>query len=167
MKKNIVIVLAILFIISAVVFVVFTGGDNTNQEEYNFKNYESIENTRSEFSGKPLVLNSWAVWCPFCVEELKVFAEVQEEAGDKVQIIAINRKESPSKIKKFTDKLGVTDSLVFMLDSSDSFYREIGGFSMPETVFIDGNGNTVFHKRGPMTANELKSKLSSELGITI
>jgi len=118
----------------------------------------------SDFDGKVRIVNSWAVWCPFCKEELKDFAIVQEEFGDQVVVIAIDRQESLEKTKEFTDSIGVTDKLIFLLDPSDSFYESIGGFSMPETLFIDGERNIIIHKRGPMKADEIREKVQSILG---
>jgi thiol-disulfide isomerase/thioredoxin len=94
----------------------------------------------SDFSGKPLVVNSWAGWCPFCRQELPDFARVQQELGDAVVIIAVDRAELPAAAKRYTDQLGVTDDLVFLLDPTDSFYQSIGGFSMPETILVDADG---------------------------
>ncbi len=113
----------------------------------------------SDFAGKPLVINSWAAWCPFCREELPALAAVQKEFGDQVVIISIDRQESLAVAKGYTDRQGTTDDLIFLLDPSDSFYQSIGGFSMPETIFIDSNGNIVFHKRGPMQTNEIRERV--------
>jgi len=128
-----------------------------------FKDYDGNAVSLADFRGKPLVVNGWAVWCPFCVKELGDFAIAQKEFGDKVTIIAIDRAESLETAKKFTDDLGVTDDLVFWLDSDDSFYRSIGGFSMPETIFIDSDGNKKFHKRGPMDAEEIINLIQTHI----
>lgn len=117
----------------------------------------------TDFAGKPLVINSWAAWCPFCREELSAFATAQKEFGDKVVIIAIDRAESLSVAKGFTDEQGTTNGLIFLLDPSDLFYQSIGGFSMPETIFVDKNGNIVEHKRGPMDINEIRQKINNIL----
>ena len=108
------------------------------------------------FRGKPLVINSWAVWCPFCKQELPDFAALQSEFPD-VVVIAIDRAESLEMAKSYTDSLGISESMVFLMDASDDFYKNIGGFSMPETVFIDSGGTIVFHKRGPMTLEEMRA----------
>lgn len=113
----------------------------------------------ADFAGKTLVINSWAAWCPFCVKELPDFVQVQKEFGYKVVIIVIDRAESLAVAKEFSDKIDVTGKLILLLDSSDSFYRSIGGFSMPETIFVDKNGNIVDHKRGPMDLNEIRQKI--------
>ncbi|OGZ41430.1 MAG: hypothetical protein A3C80_03900 [Candidatus Ryanbacteria bacterium RIFCSPHIGHO2_02_FULL_45_43] len=59
------------------------------------------------------------------------------------------------------DDLGVTDKLIFLLDSDDVFYKSIGSFSMPETLFINAKGETVFHKRGPMELPEIRQHIQS------
>lgn len=116
-----------------------------------------------DFAGKTLVINSWAAWCPFCVDELADFGALQERFGDEIVMIAINRQESLNKTKKFTDDLGVTDEMLWLLDPKDSFYKSIGGFSMPETIFVDSNGNIRVHKRGPMDLSEMIEKVNSIL----
>lgn len=112
-----------------------------------------------DFAGKPMVINSWAAWCPFCRKELVDFATAKKEFGDDVVIVAIDRAESLETAKKYTDELGVTNNMVFLLDPSDSFYQSIGGFSMPETIFVNKNGNIAEHKRGPMDIKEIKQKI--------
>lgn len=131
--------------------------------DLSFTNYNGDTVSLSDFRGKPLVINSWATWCPFCREELIDFVSAQKEFGDKVVIIAIDRAETREAAKKYTDELGVTGDMVFLLDPSDNFYQSIGGFSMPETVFIDSEGNTVFHKRGPMDIQEMRERIQQLL----
>lgn len=131
--------------------------------ESSFENYDGKTITLSNFRGKPLVINSWAAWCPFCRKELVDFATAQKEFGDKVVIIAIDRAESKVVAKKYSDELGVTDDLVFLLDPADSFYQSIGGFSMPETIFISKDGMIKFHKRGPMGLEEIRQKTKEVL----
>lgn len=117
----------------------------------------------SDFRGKALVINSWAAWCPFCRQELPDFAAVRKEFGDKVVIIAIDRQEPLETAKKYSDELAVTNDLIFLLDPDDSFYRLIGGFSMPETIFINSAGKIVHHKRGQMPLEEIRSKIKDIL----
>ena len=117
----------------------------------------------ADFAGKPLVINSWAAWCPFCKKELVDFATVQKEFGSDAVIIAIDRAESLEIAKKYSDELGVTGDLIFLLDPSDSFYQSIGGFSMPETIFVDRDGRIVIHKRGPMALDEIREKIRALL----
>jgi thiol-disulfide isomerase/thioredoxin len=142
-----------------------TATNSDQSPDFSLEDYDMNIVRLSDFQGQPKIINSWAVWCPFCVEELKAFAEVQKELGDQVSIIAIDRAESLKLTKRYTDDLGVTNDLIFLLDPKDSFYKAIGGFSMPETIFVDGDNKILEHKRGPLTAEQLKDKIQQHFGI--
>lgn len=58
------------------------------------EDYNSNEVRLRNFEGRVLVLNSWASWCPFCLDELVDFKTAQKEFGDRVVIVAINREET-------------------------------------------------------------------------
>lgn len=126
---------------------------------FSLQDYNGKTVNLADFASKPLVINSWAAWCPFCRKELVDFAATQKEFGNNVAIIAIDRAESRETAKKYTDELGLTNSMIFLLDPLDSFYQSIGGFSMPETIFVDRDGNITERKRGPMEINEIRQKI--------
>jgi len=139
----------------------FSGGPEV--PDFSLRDIDGNEVSLDDFKGRPLVLNSWAVWCPFCRKELPGFALAQKEFGDKVVFIAIDRAESLEKTTEFTDEIGVTDDLIFLLDPSDSFYRSIGGFSMPETLFVDKSGVIIEHVRGPLDLDQVREKIKKIL----
>lgn len=176
MNKNIIIGVIVLVVLAGAIFI-FSGGSSdtaapgsggggaaTAQYDtvphFALQDYNGNEVNPSLFEGKALVINSWAVWCPFCVDELPDFVKLQEEFRDEIVIIAIDRAESLSKVKEYTDNLDITDDMIFLLDPDDSFYQSIGGFSMPETLFVDGEGNIRIHKRGPMRLEEMREKVN-------
>jgi len=132
--------------------------DHQKAPSVSLLDYKGNTVNSSDYFGKPMVINSWAAWCPFCRKELVDFAALQNEFKDEVVVIAIDRAESLETAKKYSDKLGVSESFIFLLDPGDSFYRSIGGFSMPETIFVDSEGNVRLHKRGPMELNEMREK---------
>ena len=131
--------------------------------DFALQDYDGKTVRLADFTGKPMVINSWAAWCPFCRKELVDFAAAQKEFGDKVVMIAVDRAETRDIAKKYTDELGVTGEMLFLLDPSDNFYQSIAGFSMPETIFVDSNGNIVFHKRGPMDISEIRERIQQLL----
>ena len=131
--------------------------------DFALQDYDGKTVRFADFAGKPLVINSWTAWCPFCRKELVDFAAAQKEFGDDVAIVAIDRAESRETAKKYTDEVGVTNDLIFLLDPSDSLYQSIGGFSMPETIFVDRDGNIAERKRGPMDLNEIRERIKKIL----
>jgi len=129
--------------------------------DLNFTDYDGQQVNFADFTGQPLVINSWAAWCTFCKQELIDFADLQDEFGEQITIIAINRQEPLPVVKEFSSKIDVTGRIILLLDSTDSFYRAIDGFSMPETVFVDTQGNQVYHKRGVMDKDEIRERINS------
>jgi thiol-disulfide isomerase/thioredoxin len=119
--------------------------------------------TIESFKGKPVVANVWASWCPYCVNELPGFGKIQKEFSDQIVILAINRGESAEQARAYLERLGMESDLLYYLDPEDSFYTSIGGFSMPETIFVDREGNVITHKRGPVSADEIRQKVQELL----
>ena len=139
--------------------------DRDPAPDFNLEDFSGESKSLSDFDG-PLVINAWATWCPFCVDEIPEFAEIQAEFDGEVTFIPINRAESQSdQIDYLENRLSVaTDSMVFLSDPDDSFYKSIGGISMPETIFVDSSGNIADHKRGPISKSELQEKVSLLVG---
>ena len=132
--------------------------------EFSLPDFSGNNVSLASLAGKNLVINSWAIWCPFCVDELPDFVSAQKEFGDRVLIIPIDRAESTKRQKDFLAGLGIdTNDLLFLTDKGDRFYRDIGGFSMPETLFVNEDGFIVEHKRGTMNLEEIRRKINNLL----
>ncbi|MCH8244366.1 TlpA family protein disulfide reductase [Patescibacteria group bacterium] len=163
-----IVIIGIIILGGGVLFLTQTGGDAGTKSKrsltaLSFLDYEGNTVALADFAGKPMVINTWAAWCPFCVKELPAFSALQKAFPEELVVIAIDRVESLSTVKSYTDDLGITDDLLFLLDRSDSFYKSIGGFSMPETIFVDREGVIQDHKRGPMELSEMKQRVEKIL----
>lgn len=157
------ILLAVIFGLTKDAGVESGASDLDRLSQITLTDYDGNTKSLGDFSGKMLVINSWAVWCPFCVKELPDFALLQKAFPDEITVIAVDRAESFEKVRGFTDDLGISKDMIFLMDKKDDFYKTIGGFSMPETVFIDRDGVIVFHKRGPMTFEEMEEQVEKLL----
>jgi len=181
-KNNMKIIGTILAVLLVVVLGVgFLGGDeetqnNENQKSFVINNddpekapifelqdYSGEIVSLKDFKGKVVVVNAWASWCPFCVNELPDFETLQNEFPDEIVVVAINRAEPLEFAKSFSDKLGLSESYTFLIDRDDTFYKSIGGFSMPETLFVNKKGEVELHKRGPMKIDEMRAIVESIL----
>ncbi len=155
--------LASIIVVGAVGYYFFTRptpGSETFREEYNLtlRSYDGKEVPLSEFKRSIIVAHTWASWCPYCAEELKNLHELKNEFGDKITILAVNRAESLEEARAFTDPLGLS-GVEILLDPDDAFFRSIGGYAMPETVFIDSNSEIIFHQRGPIQMDEVRARI--------
>lgn len=119
----------------------------------------------ADYKGKNIIIHAWATWCPYCAGELKELARVKDEYSEKIEIIAVNRGEAPEAIRSYFEKNSIHPGVLYFLDPEDLFFKTIGGFSMPETIFIDKKGEVRFHKRGPMKTEELRRRAQDIFGI--
>lgn len=136
------------------------GSDETSRIFYTDLDGNPLDLT--QYEGKIRVVNSWATWCPFCIDELPDFgtlaAEIPSEEG---VVIAINRAEPGAKAKAYIKNLSGLEKVVFVKDESDAYYKSIGGYAMPETIFYRADGSVAVHKRGHMTLEEMRTHLEA------
>ena len=116
-----------------------------------------------DYRRKVLVAYTWASWCTYCGKELENLGTLKQKYGENIQIIAVNRAEPRVTAKSFTDGLQNVANIVFLLDPSDRFFKSIDGYAMPETVFINGKGEIIFHQRGPLQLEEVSKKMEELL----
>ena len=103
---------------------------------------------------RPLIVFFWASWCPYCGAELTHLGEIQTQYGNQVQILAVNRGESLSDAKAFSDSLALPQGIVLLLDPGDGLFKQLKGYAVPETIFVNSRGEEVVHQHGPMTPAE-------------
>lgn len=181
MKKiHIVLVMIVIAVAAFVYFNVYLNGDDklvvdketglsikvgthVGEMAPNFKlgDYKDNKVELADFRGKPVFINFWASWCPFCVNEMPLMAEIQREFGDQFVTIAINRGEDLKTVKGFSDSIGVTGEYMLLLDEEDDTYRAYGAFGMPYSVFIDAGGVIRDIKVGPLTEEDLRNKINN------
>ncbi len=112
----------------------------------------------SELRGKPVILNFWASWCKYCVQEMPDFEQFYKIYGNDIHFVMLNTLssgETKSSGKKFISDKGYTFPVYF--DESGIASQMYGAYSgIPITYFIDANGNLVAHCPGMLTADILK-----------
>lgn len=116
--------------------------------------------------GTVVVVNSWASWSPHSQTELPLLSTIADDYRDKeVRFLAINRSESKESAERFLRSIGVGESIELVLDTDDKFYTSIAGYAMPETVVYDKKGNVVYHARGVVDTEILRTYIQSALEI--
>ena len=116
--------------------------------------------TLDSYFGKIIVVNSWASWSPFSVQELQDLNSVAGEYKDQnVVIVAVNRNENRDQVNRFLTTLPPLTNLIIVTDTADYFYNAVGGYAMPESLIYDEAGTIVEHRKGALTADELRSIL--------
>ena len=110
----------------------------------------------NEFKGIPIVLNFWASWCAECRTEAVILEDFFQKYGAKnkqLVIIGIAIQDSPKKAKAFARHFGKT-YLLGLDVVAGNIALDYGIYGVPETFFIDPEGN-IFHKTIGMVTKEL------------
>ena len=120
----------------------------------------------SEMFGRPVVINFWATWCPPCKREMPDFEKLYKEYGDRVVFMMVNltdgHRDTVEGTKRFVSGKGYTFPVYFdTQDSGGSAYHIV---SIPQTVFIDRNGNVYKTHIGAMNEATLRLYIDALLG---
>ena len=103
---------------------------------------------------KKLAVNFFASWCVPCRAE----HEVLTEFSDEFLIIGIAYKDEVVNVNSFLKELGNPYKEIFLDFSGDSAI-ELGLYGVPETYFVDENGNIKYKYVGPINRKEFKNFL--------
>lgn len=117
-----------------------------------------------QYVGQAIIVTSWASWSPFSASELTLLAEaVAQYDEEDIVVIAVNRAESKSTAESFLQTVGVNQVVTLVMDPADTYYKRIGGYTMPETIVYDRTGAVVAHKRGRLNDTELSAYIEQAL----
>lgn len=92
-------------------------------------------------TGKPIVVNYWATWCPPCVKEIPHFVEAQKKYEGKVQFVGISLDDSVQPVGPFIKKYNINYPIVM---SDRSISEQFGSItSIPTTFILDSDHNII------------------------
>lgn len=99
--------------------------------------------------GQVVLLNFWASWCEPCRAEMPSLELLAERhAGDRLQVLAVNFRETDGAIRRF---LAQTDcSLPILRDADGAAARAWGVRVFPSTVVIGRDGRAAFSVIGEL-----------------
>lgn len=128
--------------------------------EFSLQDMEGNTVKLSDFRGKIVILNFWAVWCKYCVQEMPDFNDLNQsliEEND-VVILAINSQESKDKVKGFLDKNKL--SLKVLLDTDGAVTQAYGITGFPTTFVLNRDGSLYTYVPGATTKESLEEIIS-------
>lgn len=95
----------------------------------------------SDYRGKIVILNFWAVWCKYCKLEMPDLNELDSElkkSGEAV-ILAVDVQESEATVKKYISSNNINLKVLMDKDGSVAQKYEVSGF--PTTYLINKDGS--------------------------
>ncbi|WP_159017632.1 TlpA disulfide reductase family protein [Cognatiluteimonas profundi] len=118
---------------------------------------DGTSTTLQALSGKPVVVNLWATWCPPCRREMPVLVRAQAARAD-VHIAFVNEGESAADVRAYLDNVHLAPRNV-LLDGSSSVMRDAGSQALPTTLFFDSAGRLVDTHMGELSDATLTKRL--------
>ncbi|MBX4335960.1 TlpA disulfide reductase family protein [Bartonella raoultii] len=134
-----------------------------------FKDIQGNEHTLAEFTGKPLLINLWAIWCAPCRMEMPELAQLKHEMnGENFDVIAINTDQTASaeKIQQFLQDVHA-DNLVYYRDETMSIFNNVRkqglALGLPITLLIDKDGYLIasFNGAAPWSNDDAKALIKA------
>jgi cytochrome c biogenesis protein CcmG/thiol:disulfide interchange protein DsbE len=130
-----------------------------------FDQFEKDEITLSDMHGQIVVINFWASWCVECYKEAALLQQAWLDYQDKdVVFLGVNHLDTEKPALEYMAKYGIT--YPSGPDLGDKISQSYAITGVPETFFIDKNGNIVHVQIGPIdrhTLYGLLDKLTAEL----
>jgi len=111
----------------------------------------------ADFSGKPVVVNLWATWCPPCVREMPMFLEAQRQHTD-VHFVFINQGEDRARVARWLHgrQLSLANMLIDDKRQASAVFKQQG---YPTTLFFNARGEMVASRLGELSAATLEQNL--------
>jgi thiol-disulfide isomerase/thioredoxin len=98
----------------------------------------------SELSGKVVLINFWATWCPPCLKELPSMQRLWESfEGQPFRLLAVNVGEGHDDIFAFTGTFETELTFQFLLDESMAVTRRWPITALPTTFIVNKQGQIV------------------------
>ena len=115
-------------------------------------------------NSKPLVVNIWATWCPYCVEEMPDFKEIYNEYKDRVSFAFIDSADGQREtVEEAAEWLRENDlaELPAYYDTNDEAAMLFGAYSLPTTAIVSADGRLVSSSAGIIDPEQLRATLDT------
>jgi len=105
----------------------------------------------------PTIITFWASWCPPCREELPILDKIHKENKD-IRILGVNMDTNIEDAKAFVNQFNISFNSVIDKEFITISY---GVSKIPETFFIDKNGNIKNRVSGKLTFEKLNALIKN------
>jgi thiol-disulfide isomerase/thioredoxin len=112
----------------------------------------------SDYRGKWMLINYWAVWCEPCMKEMPILNKLQKDYKNKVVILGVNFDQSPSAdIQAVAKRYALTYPLLSQFPIAQLSTEEVS--VVPTTFVINPQGQLFQILKGPQSETQLMKAL--------
>lgn len=123
-----------------------------------FDQFDQEQITLSELRGQVVVINFWASWCVECYKEAALLEQAwQDYKGQGVMFIGVDHLDTEKDALVYMAQYGIT--YPSGPDLGDKISQTYAITGVPETFFIDKDGNIAHVQIGPVEKEDLYSLL--------
>jgi cytochrome c biogenesis protein CcmG/thiol:disulfide interchange protein DsbE len=125
-----------------------------------FEQFEQDDISLVDLRGQAVVVNFWASWCVECYKEAELLEQAWQDYKDRgVMFIGVDHLDTDTEGLAYMEKYGIT--YPSGPDIGDKISQAYGITGVPETFFIDPEGNIVHVQIGPISRAQLYGLLDS------
>ncbi len=159
-KSNVIILFIVIIVIIVTAYIIYskngTKGTIPSQQElpksqfsqsnesiapdFNLKDLNGRSIKLSDYKGKIVILNFWAVWCKYCKQEMPDLNNLNKELekDNEVVLLTIDTKESYDTVKQYFSSNNI--NLKVLLDQDGLVTQSYNVLGFPTTFFINKDG---------------------------
>ena len=106
--------------------------------------------TLRRFSGKVVLLNLWATWCPACLHEMPSLDKLQARlGGDRFTVVSLSVDSQGARaVLPFLRRLGIENLTVYLDPVGRAAEALEAGEGLPWTFLIDHRGRVMGYMKG-------------------
>jgi cytochrome oxidase Cu insertion factor (SCO1/SenC/PrrC family) len=133
-------------------------GDGGAAPAFSLRSTDGTTTALGDMTGKVLVINFWATYCPPCRAEMPMLVrDVARSPG--ARLVLINEGDSADAARGFLNALGITQPS--LLDSDLAVGHGYGAIALPTTVFVRPDGTVALRQVGELDEGVLTAELAS------
>ncbi|MDW7660118.1 MAG: TlpA disulfide reductase family protein [Bacillota bacterium] len=130
-------------------------------DDFKLLTLDGEETSLYAYEGKTILLNFWATWCGYCVQEMPVLDAFNER--DDLVVLAISVGENEDTVREYIEENGY--SFEVFLDESGELGEAFGVTGLPTTLFLGPDFEYFYSFPGMLTEETLTEILSVIEGI--
>ena len=136
---------------------------------FEISDYDGSRHRLSDFRGQAVYVNFWATWCVPCLIEMPDIAALQDEFGDDLVVVTVNRREPLDRAETYFRNLPRLDGntgvsfAVNGMDPDETLYDLYRAFAMPSSFFIDPDGVVTTVGHGLISLEQMRTAVTESL----